>query len=288
MPPPNNPTQPSPSTGPAGLPVKPVDPVTAQPNPMQSLPVSRLSSPSPLTPGGQPSTPVPGTPSASASSASTVAPTTDFGSGDEGPSLVRRVLGFLFSWILVPAALVFIVHTFVFQAWYVDGQSMEPTFNNGDYLIVSKFDASVKKLFGQASKQSVKRGDVVIFNPPSYPNDIFFIKRAIGLPSERVVIRNGTIRIYNDANPGGLLLDEPYVGGIVLEGDVDVVVPTGQVFVVGDNRHPGASQDSRIIGPIPLERVVGTANLRLLPLSQFGSVNHPNYQAATATPSLTP
>lgn len=195
--------------------------------------------------------------------------------------LWRRIVNFLISWVLIPAGLVFIVHNFIFQAWYVDGQSMEPTFQNGNYLIVSKFDVSWKKLTGQSSNLDVQRGDVVIFNPPDFPNDIYFIKRAIGLPGERVVVKNGTVTIYNNTNPTGVVLTETYVGDIALEGDVDVTVNEGEVFVLGDNRNPQASQDSRYFGPIPMNRLIGTAALRLLPVYEFGQISNPQYNLSS-------
>ncbi|MEI7818819.1 MAG: signal peptidase I [bacterium] len=202
--------------------------------------------------------------------------------------LWRRFFGFIFSWLIIPGLLVLFVHNFVFQAWYVDGQSMEPSFQNSDYLIVSKWDASIKKLTGQSNKLDVKRGDVLIFNPPGYSSDIYFIKRAIGLPGERVVIKGGIIKIFNTANPNGLTLDEPYTGGILGVIDVDTVVGQGELFVCGDNRNPGASHDSRAIGPIPMDHIVGSASLRLLPVSQLGPIAKPTYETTSSSPSLSP
>lgn len=202
------------------------------------------------------------------------------GDEEQEKPMWRRIVNFLVSWVLIPAGLVFIVHNFIFQAWYVDGQSMEPTFQNGNYLIVSKFDVSWKKLTGQSTNLDIQRGDVVIFNPPDFPTDIYFIKRAIGLPGERVVVKNGTVTIFNNANPTGVVLNEDYVGGVILEGDVDVTVDKGEIFVLGDNRNPQASQDSRYFGPIPMNRMIGTAALRLLPVYEFGQITHPQYNLA--------
>lgn len=161
---------------------------------------------------------------------------------------------------------------------------MEPTLQNGNYLIVSKFDTTLKKLTGQSDKVNVRRGDVVIFNPPGYPQETYFIKRAIGLPGDKVIIRNGTVRIVNDANPNGFVLNESYIGGIALEGDDEWTVGPGNIFVLGDNRNPNASQDSRFLGPIPMKQLVGIASLRLLPVNEFGTLGNPNYNA-TLTPS---
>lgn len=271
-------------------------PATTNPN---EVPISQLSKPTPLS-EGVPSTPqatiipppAPAHPQAAASPATGFLPDTnpEDPSGGESQNdtetekpMWRRIVNFLISWVLIPAGLVFIVHNFIFQAWYVDGQSMEPTFQNGNYLIVSKFDVSWKKLTGQSTNLDIQRGDVVIFNPPDFPTDIYFIKRAIGLPGERVVVKNGTVTIFNNQNPTGVVLSENYVGGITLEGDVDVTVDKGEVFVLGDNRNPQASQDSRYFGPIPMNRMIGTAALRLLPVYEFGQITHPQYNLSAAT-----
>lgn len=261
--PPTDPTQPVPApvqpvTAPSNTP--PVDPTAPAPT---VFPSAEAASHAP-TPAAAPLPPAP-------------EPTTTTDEPEESPHTIRRILGFLLSWVIVPGLLVLFVHNFVFQAWYVDGQSMHPSFENGDYLIVSKWDVSLKKITGQSSKLDIKRGDVVIFNPPGYTSDIYFIKRAIGLPGERVVIRDGKITIFNTQNPNGLELKEQYNGGVALEGDIDQTVPEGQLFVVGDNRQPGASHDSRAIGPISQDHIIGTADIRLLPVSQFGTVSHPAY-----------
>ncbi len=250
------------------------------------MPVSDLSKPQPLDIHGaaQPSTPAQPT-QAAPSSQPPAAPEPDANDEPTEKPVWRKALGFIVSWIAIPALLVLLVHNFIFQAWYVDGQSMEPTLQNGNYLIVSKFDTTLKKLTGQANKLNVRRGDVVIFNPPGYPTDIFFIKRAIGLPGETVSIKNGTVRIINDANPNGFVLNEPYVGNIPLEGDMEVPVPAGSVFVLGDNRHPNASQDSRYLGPIPMKQFIGIASLRLLPVNKLGPLGNPNYNSAAASTS---
>jgi signal peptidase I len=274
------------------------DPASGTPPSMQPthMPISELSKPMPLVQGVETSatpqtkppaagiTPTPAptpTPQPNAPESNTTdqsADQTDSDSTDaNGKPLWRRIVGFLVSWILIPAGLVFIVHNFIFQAWYVDGQSMEPSFQNGNYLIVSKFDVSWNKFTGQSPKINIKRGDVVIFNPPGMSKDIYFIKRAIGLPGERVVIRNGTVTIYNSAHPTGILLTESYIDNITLEGDDDITINEGEVYVLGDNRHPQASQDSRYFGPIPKNRIIGTAALRLLPIYEFGTLDRPEY-----------
>lgn len=160
---------------------------------------------------------------------------------------------------------------------------MQPTFQNGDYLIVSKLETTWRRLTNTGDKLDLHRGQVVIFKPPTTEAELYYIKRVIGLPGDRVVIRDGRITIYNNAHSNGLVLNETYIGDATIEGDVEANIGNGEVFVVGDNRHHDASLDSRILGPIPMKRIIGTANLRLLPTSQFGAINPPDYNA-TPTP----
>lgn len=272
--------QPTSGTMQPGVPVIPQQVAQPQPVAPLSIPPSQPLGPQP-SPATQPPQPIDSAPSPDSQN------NDDEREGD-GPPAWRRALGFIISWIVIPGLLVLFVHNFVFQAWYVDGQSMEPTFSNGDYLIVSKWETSFKKLTGQAQNISIKRGDVVIFNPQGYASEIFFIKRAIALPGERVVVKDGYIRIYNAEHPNGFILNEPYTGNIRLEGDVDRTVEPGYLFVVGDNRNPNASHDSRAIGPIQMDHIIGTANLRLLPVSHFGVIEHPTYETnitSTTNPS---
>lgn len=247
----------------------------------QPVVVADLTQPVPLTPSPNPAQNQTATPPAQAAPAP-AAPNQDAAISEEPkkPSFVRKFIGFIASWIIVPGILVLFVHNFVFQAWYVDGQSMEPTFQNGDYLIVSKFESSYKRLTGQANNINITRGEVVIFNPPGYNTDIYFIKRAIGLPGDRVYINDGVVTIYNESYPNGLVLNEKYTGSVKLQAGPynNVTVPPGEIFFIGDNRNPEASQDSRFIGPVPKDHIIGTASLRLLPVSQFGTVNQPSYK----------
>lgn len=281
--PPTNPSSPSP-IDPAQPPM-PAEPAMSGPLPGQTVhpvgqtPPVTAAPPTTHVPAAETSPPPaqPVAPQLAPQPAQPINPASQDEGPDESPHTFRRILGFILSWILIPGLLVLFVHNFVFQAWYVDGQSMHSSFENGDYLIVSKWDVSLKKLTGQSNKLDIKRGDVVIFNPPSYTSDIYFIKRAIGLPGERIVIKDGTIHIFNQSHPQGFQLNETYINNIPLEGDIDQTVPEGQLFVIGDNRNPGASHDSRAIGPIPQDHIIGTADIRLLPVSQFGVLPHPTY-----------
>jgi signal peptidase I len=184
--------------------------------------------------------------------------------------------------ILIAAAVVIFINTFVFQAYYVSGSSMTPTFQDKDYLLVNKFPTSVRnilKIFGNKGDLNIARGEVLIFRPPENP-EIFYVKRAIGLPGDRVVLKDGVFTIYNKENPNGLRLDEKYVDpAFKTEGEIDEVVTPGNVFVVGDNRAPGGSYDSRAWGQLPQDKIIGDAFFRLIPLNSIGFISDPKFNS---------
>ena|SRR3990167_6094973 len=202
-------------------------------------------------------------------------------SSDTGQDESRLVsiLKFFVSWIVVPLVIVFLFQALVFQAFYVSGQSMEPTFQDGDYLVISKIGVSSKKfrtVFNKKAKLNYKRGDVLIFNPPISVKT-YYIKRLIGLPGERVVIKDGKITIYNKENPAGFTLNEPYDKTAITTGDLDITVDADKLFVLGDNREPNGSFDSRAWGQLPQNMVNGRVVIRLLPLHRFLLVPRPTY-----------
>jgi len=179
--------------------------------------------------------------------------------------------------ILIIAPLVALTLTaFIFQSYEVDGPSMQTTLQNQDRLIVLKLPRTMARITGHAYVPH--RGDIVIFNK----NDLTelggssenkqLIKRVVGLPGERVVVKNGTLTVYNKDNPNGFQPDKtlPYGNVIVTTpGDLDVTVPPNQVFVCGDNRTN--SLDSRYFGPIPLKDIVGKLVLRIYPFDKAKS-----------------
>lgn len=154
------------------------------------------------------------------------------------------------------------IHRFVFQPFYVSGPSMEPSFFNNEYLIIEK----ISYLFRQP-----QRGEVIIFKSPEKPKD-HLIKRVIGLPNERVVITGGEVYIYNGKFVQGLKLDEKkYLSpGMSTPGQIDVQLKENEYYVLGDNRI--MSLDSRIFGPINQKNFTGRAWLRGWPFKRIGLV----------------
>ena len=173
---------------------------------------------------------------------------------------------------IVACALVLalIIKAFLFQPYIVDGQSMETTLQNNDRLLVNKIPRTIARIDGQAYVP--RRGDIIIFNQsglPGYVGQKQLIKRVIGLPGDHVVIKNGSIVIYNSAHPHGFNPDTSdgyHIAAAITVGDIDLKLATGQIFVCGDNRNN--SEDSRYFGPVNVNSVVGKLMLRILPLNK--------------------
>jgi signal peptidase I len=181
---------------------------------------------------------------------------------------IKTVFWGFINWVAAPLLIVFILHNFVFQAYHVDGSSMAPTLATSDYMIVSKVENTIAKLTGK--KYIPRRHQVVVFSYPQDPS-LVFIKRVTALPGERVVVKDGTITVYNSENPQGFSPDDDSFerAATYTEGDVDEVVPEGSIFVVGDNRLPSGSFDSREWGMLPSKDIIGNSVIRLLPLEGF-------------------
>jgi signal peptidase I len=179
----------------------------------------------------------------------------------------------ILNWFIIPIGIVLILHNFVFQAFHVFGHSMDPTLAERDYLIVSKVDASISRF--QSKPYIPKRGEIVVFKFPRADNSIF-VKRVIGTPGDRVVVKGGKITVFNDQHPDGFNPDLKYLPPETFtEGDVDTVVQPGTVFFVGDNRTPNGSYDSRAWGALESQYIIGKAVLRLLPLDKFRIITTP-------------
>ncbi len=166
-------------------------------------------------------------------------------------SLLEGALYFVSAFVLA-----LFIQTYIARPFIVNGQSMYPTFKNGEYLIVDE----ISYRFDEP-----KRGDVVVFKAPPTP-DKYFIKRIIGLPGETVIGKNGTVTIINKQYPNGFSLDESFLESLQT-GTFEFVVPTDAYFVMGDNR--AGSFDSRSWGAMPKENLRGRALVRLLPFSRI-------------------
>ncbi len=183
--------------------------------------------------------------------------------------------------LLIAVGVIIFINTFVFQAYYVAGASMNPDFNDGDYLLINKVPLSLHSLtslFGDKSELNISRGDVLVFRSPEN-KEISFIKRVLALPGERITLKGGVFTVYNNQHPNGFVLNETYLDPqYKTQLEVDQVVEAGNLFVVGDNRAPGASYDSRSWGQLPDNNISGRAFFRLLPISNIGLIGTPAYK----------
>lgn len=161
---------------------------------------------------------------------------------------VREILIF----IVLAVVIVVPIRFFIAQPFIVEGESMHPTFESGDYLVVDELTYRLS---------DPKRGDVVIFR---YPGDlsVFYIKRIIGLPGETVHIDKGKTSI-SKTDGSTVILNESYVVAEDATYSLDTTLGADQYFVMGDNRP--RSSDSRVWGPLPKQDMIGRAFIRLLP-----------------------
>ena len=154
-----------------------------------------------------------------------------------------------------------LIVNYVFQITIVNGNSMEKYLHNGNRLIVEKF---IYKMNG------LKRGEIVIINKPrDIENERTpIIKRVVALEGDVIEIKDGNVYVNNEK------IEEPYINGektyAIVPEYQSLVVPQGHIYVLGDNRMPNESLDSRIFGPVSLKKVEGRAVLRFYPFSQFG------------------
>jgi signal peptidase I len=192
----------------------------------------------------------------------------------------RRLRGCLFEiaqTVALTAVVFLVLQNFVAQPYRVQMQSMAPTLQPDDHLIVDRLTPRFDH-YG--------RGDVIVFIPPAdgpRGNGTAFVKRVIALEGEIVELGEDGF-VYVD----GARLDEPYVrsaDGLPQRTDPRGglrrwVVPDGHLFVLGDNRR--ASDDSRLFGPVAVSSVVGRGWLRYWPLASFGTLPSPDYPDAAA------
>jgi len=161
--------------------------------------------------------------------------------------------------IFVALLVAFVVRTFVLAHFVVEGSSMYSTLETGDRVFVNKLSYRL---------HDPNRGDVVVLHQITGASERDLIKRVIGLPGETVEVRNCAVLI------DGRVLNEPYLDPTVVTptdcgGDYSSSepIPEDHVFVMGDNR--GGSQDSRVIGPISEDDLVGRAFVVFWPQSHW-------------------
>lgn len=178
--------------------------------------------------------------------------------------MLKNILQFFWEIIqvaIIAFVIVFPIRYFLFQPFLVQGNSMEPNFNQHDYLIVDEISYRFRE---------PKRGEVIVFRYPGNPK-YRYIKRIIGLPGEEVIIEDGKVLI------NGKVLDESdYLPpGTETPGYFYGKLGPNEYFVLGDNR--SFSSDSRRWGPLPRKNIVGRVIFRLFPLRALAKIEIPTY-----------
>lgn len=165
-----------------------------------------------------------------------------------------------------------LINTYVFRSFNVEGPSMETTLSTGDRLIVNRLPVTWAQL--QNTEYIPERGQIIVFKNPRYTigsPDEYIVKRVIGLPGEKVALKDGHFTVYNNAHPEGFNPDdtnnkEP--GSPTSGTEKEVIVPDETLYVAGDHRTGNYSFDSRNgLGFIPLYDIVGPVSARLLPIT---------------------
>jgi len=190
-------------------------------------------------------------------------------SNDKNRELLRNVAEFI--WEMIKTAItvvivVYLIKTYIFQLFIVDGQSMEPTLHHNQMLLVDKLSYNFR---------DIDRGEIVVFEKPGATNTNF-IKRIIALEGESVEIKDNKVIITGNEESSEFTLSETYLSpDAITTGNSSYTVGEGQIFVLGDNRTN--SQDSRVIGPISTDLVVGKALFTYWPIQDAFWIFTPEY-----------
>ncbi len=187
----------------------------------------------------------------------------------EGVKDTLSIIGFVIA-VFVGA---WLINFLVFRSFSVSGPSMEPTLHTSDRLIVNRIPVTMAN--AQDKNYTPERGHVIVFKNPLYQKgmpDEYIVKRVIAFAGERVTVKDGVIRVYNDEYKRGF---DPYdvargVEKSFVSGEVDRTVPDGEIFVVGDNRSAEFSLDSRNgLGTVPLYDIIGPVVLQIYPFTNI-------------------
>lgn len=167
-----------------------------------------------------------------------------------------------------------LINQFIFQSYYVDGTSMVPTLHNNDRLIIDKVERTMAMAGGR--HYVPQRGQIVVLDSSLVDqtgHNEQLIKRVIGLPGETIDINtDGNVTIRNKEHPEGFNVNQSLgltnLEPTYVDAAISVTIPENQVFVMGDNRAPGGSFDSRSFGPVGSDKIQGRLIARIFPLNQ--------------------
>jgi len=165
-----------------------------------------------------------------------------------------------------------VIQSFVVQTFRVEQQSMVPTLQEQEHLLIDKLTPRF---------DDYSRGDIIVFHPPDRgPGATPFIKRVIGVAGDAIELRDGTVWV------NGVELEESYTAPgsetLPTDGTDTWEVAAGELFAMGDNREH--SVDSRRFGVVPVGNVVGRAWLRFWPIDTLNLFQTPTYPTVPAAP----
>ncbi len=184
--------------------------------------------------------------------------------------------------VVVALSIFLVIYLFFMQPHQVNGQSMEPTFASGEYVLTDKVS------YGPANKHgTIRRGDVVVFHAPEASGcpkgtGCDFIKRVLGLPGDTFAVKDNAIWVNGQKLPEPYIPPENYTrAGEYTAGGREVFLGDNEYMVIGDNRP--YSSDSRVWGPVGKEAIVGRAFFRYLPVEVMGIIPRVEYDGFSAT-----
>jgi signal peptidase I len=172
--------------------------------------------------------------------------------------------------LIIALILALLIRVFIAEPRFIPSDSMLPTLEIGDRLIVEKLSYRLRP---------PEFGEIVVFDPPQqlqiqgYTKDQAFIKRIIGQPGQTVQVNNGTVFVNQQP------LQEPYIAAPPNYTLPPVTVPDGEFFVMGDNRNN--SNDSHVWGFLPQRNIIGRAWLRFYPFDRLGLVEMKDQENGT-------
>lgn len=186
----------------------------------------------------------------------------EYAEASEGkkPGMLKEILGFLL-YVVIVVGITFIIITFVGQRTYVSGSSMENTLSHGDNLIVDKLTYRFS---------APKRFDIIVF-PFRYEDNVYYIKRIIGLPGETIQIQDGEIYV------NGEVLEESYGREVMKSAGLaadPITLGDDEYFVLGDNRNDSTDSRDPNVRLIHKDEIIGRAWVRIWPLNKLGVLKH--------------
>lgn len=175
--------------------------------------------------------------------------------------ILSTLLGWIL-YILVIIGLTYLIITYVGQRTRVSGDSMNPTLQDGDNLIVDKISYRFR---------DPERYDIIVF-PFKHEENTFYIKRIIGLPGETIQVVDGYVYI-----DGELLESDIYGAEVMREANIaaePIALGEDEYFVLGDNRNHSSDSRDPSVGVLTREDLLGRAWVRIYPFDQAGVIKH--------------